>query len=198
MQIPHFEEAGRINPKTAYDRVPEQAYSLALDHLVLTCVDLAFIHHHQILLTHRNQYPRKSWWLVGGRMIAGEDPLITAQRKAFEEAGLSLARDRFHYVGVYSTCFALREQEPRHHGSHTVNLTYQVILTAAEKASLQLSTQEYDTGQRWVDLDQVDNYLTRGDRMDQALLRIIHDMQQLTTSMGDVQPAAVLLAPRPL
>lgn len=180
MQIPHFEEVGRTNPKTIGDRLPEEIYSLALDHLVLTCVDLALIHHRQILLTRRNQYPRKSWWLVGGRMIAGEDPLITAQRKAFEEAGLSLSRDRFHYVGVYSTCFALREQEPRHHGSHTVNLTYQVKLTPDEQASLQLSTQEYETHHQWVDLEQVEGYLDTDDRIDQALLHIIQDIQRLT------------------
>lgn len=178
MQIPHFEEAGRMNPKTGRDRLPEQVYSLALDHLVLTCVDLALVYHQQVLLARRNQYPRKSWWLVGGRMIAGEDPLVTAQRKASEEAGLSLTRDRFHYVGVYSTCFALREQAPQHHGSHTVNLTYQVSLTADEKASLKLSAQEYETDYQWVDLDQVEGCLEAGDRMDQALLEIIDDIQQ--------------------
>ncbi len=184
MQVPHFEEAGRINPQTIQDRLPEQAYSLALDYLVLTCVDLALIHHQQILLGRRNQYPRKSWWLVGGRMIAGEDPLVAAQRKAFEEAGLIVTHDRFHYIGVYSTCFALREQSPRHHGSHTVNLTYQVMLTPAEKANLQLSTQEYDTHYQWVNLDQVEGCLEAGDRMDQALLHIIQDIRQLPYFKG--------------
>ncbi len=184
MQVPHFEEVGRVNPKTADERLPEQAYSLALDHLVLTCVDLALIHNHQILLAHRNQFPRRSWWLVGGRMIAGEDPLITAQRKASEEAGLSLARDRFHYIGVYSTCFALREQEPRHHGSHTVNLTYQVMLTADEKVSLKLSPQEHGTLYQWIDLDQVEEWLEAGDRIDQALLQAVYDIQQLNYFNG--------------
>ncbi len=184
MQIPHFEEAGRVNPKTGHDRLPEQMYSLALDHLVLTCVDLALIHHQQVLLARRNQYPRKSWWLIGGRMIAGEDPLVTAQRKASEEADLSLSRDRFHYVGVYSTCFALREQAPQHHGSHTVNLTYAVRLTVDEKASLKLSPQEYDTGYQWVDLDRVAGCLEANDLLDQALLQIIHDIRQLSYFNG--------------
>ncbi len=178
MQIPHFEETGRINPGTTGDRLPKEAYSLALDHLVLTCVDLALIHQGQILLGRRHQYPRKSWWLVGGRMIAGEDPLAAVQRKASEEAGLKLERDRFYYVGVYSTCFAMREQEPQHHGSHTVNLTYQVILNAEEKASLKLSNQEYEAGFQWVELDQVEGLLEQGDRLDQALLQVVHDIQQ--------------------
>jgi 8-oxo-dGTP pyrophosphatase MutT (NUDIX family) len=111
-------------------------------------------------------------------MIAGEDPLVTAQRQALEEAGLRLKGDRFHYVGVYSTCFALREQAPQHHGSHTVNLTYAVRLTTTEKASLNLSPQEYDTGYQWVDLEQVAGCLEAGDRLDQALLHIIGDIQQ--------------------
>lgn len=184
MQIPHFEEAGRRNPRIVRDRLPEQVYSLALDHLVLTCVDLALIYRQQILLARRNQYPRKSWWLVGGRMMAGEDPLVTAQRKASEEANLSLARDRFHYVGVYSTCFALRAQAPEQHGSHTVNLTYQVSLTFDEQASLHLSPQEYDTYYQWVELDQVERCLEASDRLDQALLHIIHDIRQLNYFNG--------------
>jgi ADP-ribose pyrophosphatase YjhB (NUDIX family) len=178
MQIPHFEEEGRVNPTSKGDRMPAAAYSLALDHLVLTCVDLALIYQGQILLGRRHQYPRKSWWLIGGRMMVGEDPLVAVQRKASEEAGLILECDRFHYVGVYSTCFAMREQEPQRHGSHTVNLTYQAILNPDEKAAVKLSNQEYEAGFQWVDLNQVGEVLELGDRLDQALLHIMQDIQQ--------------------
>jgi hypothetical protein len=53
-----------------------------------------------------------------------------------------------------------------------------VLLTPDEKASLQLSNQEYEAGFQWVNLDQVESLLEQGDRLDQALLRVINDLQR--------------------
>lgn len=156
----------------------EADYAVALDYLVFTCVDLVFLFHNQILLARRNRYPRKTWWIVGGRMVAGESPLETAQRKAWEEAGLeALASDRFQFIGVYSTSFAFRAQAPIHHGSHSVNLTYLVELNATEQQALQLVNTEYDADYRWVDLDQVIELINPDDSFDQALLTIVHDVK---------------------
>jgi ADP-ribose pyrophosphatase YjhB (NUDIX family) len=178
--IPHFVEAGRTNPKTVRDRMPEHAYATALDHLVITCVDLAFLHGDCILLARRNTYPRKSWWIIGGRMIAGESPIQTAQRKAAEEAQLpDLAGDRFQFIRAYSTCFTRREQAPMENGSHTVNLTYQVILTDEERQQIQLSHREYEADYGWVPLTQVRDLVASEDELDQALLQIVHDVQQM-------------------
>lgn len=177
-KVLHFTESGRVNPKTATDLMPLTEYALALDHLVLTCVDLVFLWQKQILLARRNRYPRKTWWVVGGRMVAGESPIATAQRKAIAEAGLAhLDSDRFCFIGVYSTSFAFREQAPIHNGSHTVNLTYLVALTEAEKQQVQLSNTEYEAGYQWVDLDQVNRLINPNDSLDQALLAIVHDVK---------------------
>lgn len=177
-KVQHFAETGRINPKTAADRMPDADYGVALDYLVFTCVDLIFFRQNQILLARRNRYPRKTWWIVGGRMVAGESPIEAAQRKAAEEAGLeSLVSDRFQLIGVYSTSFAFREQEPMHHGSHSVNLTYFVELSEVEKQSLTLISTEYEAGYRWVDLEQVINLVNPDDSLDQALLAIVHDVR---------------------
>jgi ADP-ribose pyrophosphatase YjhB (NUDIX family) len=158
--------------------MPEQEYAAALDYLVFTCVDLVFLYQRQILLARRNHYPRKAWWIVGGRMVAGESPLETAQRKAAEEAGLdTLNGDRFQFVGVYSTSFAFREQAPSHHGSHSVNLTYLVELTEAEQQHLQLIATEYEADYCWVTLDQVMTLVDPDDSLDQALLAIVHDVK---------------------
>ncbi len=177
-KVLHFAEVGRVNPKTAADRMPEAEYAAALDYLVFTCVDLVFLHQHQILLARRNHYPRKTWWVIGGRMVAGESPLETAQRKATEEAGLpTLAGDRFQFIGVYSTSFALRAQAPSHHGSHSVNLTYLVELTPVEQQQLRLVSTEYEADYRWIDLDQVVTLVDPNDSLDQALLAIVHDVK---------------------
>lgn len=175
--VPHFQEAGRINPVSPSDRMPETTYSTALDFLVFACVDLVFTHQHQILLAKRNTEPRSSWWLVGGRMVAGEAPTDTARRKAQQEAQLAdLDADRFRYVGVYSTCFATRQQAPKHHGSHSLNLTYQIELTVPEKEQVKLRSDEYDTWQ-WIDLDDVQRLLKLDDALDQALLKVISDLR---------------------
>lgn len=179
MDVPHFTEAGRINPKTAADRMPEADYAIALDYLVFTCVDIVFLHENQILLARRNRYPRKTWWVIGGRMVAGESPLEAAKRKAAEEAGLDhLESDRFEFIGVYSTSFALREQAPIHNGSHSVNLTYQIRLTLQEKQSLTLVSSEYEAGYEWVDLDHVIHLINSNDSLDQALIAIVHDVKR--------------------
>lgn len=177
----HFVETGRINPKTAADLMPESAYALALDHLVLACVDLVFFYQNQILLARRNHFPRKTWWVMGGRMVAGESPVATAQRKAFEEAGLEhLAGDRCRFIGVYSTSFAFREQAPIQHGSHTINLTYLIKLTEPEKNALKLTHDEYEADYQWVQLDQVIHLIDPNDSLDQALLAIVHDVKART------------------
>lgn len=174
----HFAETGRRNPTTPADRMPEPAYAIALDYLVFTCVDIVFCHQGSILLARRNRYPRKTWWIIGGRMVAGESPLEAVQRKAQEEAGLAnLVGDRFRFLGVYSTSFACREQAPRNHGSHSVNLTYAIELTDAEKANLQLISSEYDPDYQWVALDQVMHWINPNDSLDQALLAIVHDLK---------------------
>ncbi|HEY9897047.1 MAG TPA: NUDIX hydrolase [Candidatus Sericytochromatia bacterium] len=173
----HFQEAGRLNPVAPDDRMPEAAYTTALDFLVLVCVDLVFTYQNQLLLAKRNTKPRSSWWIVGGRMAAGEEPKATAIRKAWEEANLgNLEAIRFQCVGVYSTCFAVRHQPPQHHGSHSVNITYQIELTLEEKEQVKLRSDEYDTWQ-WVEPNELESVLSPDDELDRALLTVVHDLQ---------------------
>ncbi|XHX79912.1 MAG: NUDIX domain-containing protein [Stenomitos frigidus ULC029] len=174
----HFQEAGRLNPVKPDDRMPEAAYSTALDFLVFACVDLVFTHHNQLLLAKRNTAPRSSWWIVGGRMVAGEEPKATAIRKAWQEANLAnLEANRFQCVGVYSTCFAVRHQTPEYHGSHSVNITYQIELTIEEKEQIKLRSDEYDTWQ-WVEPNELESVLSPDDDLDRALLTVVRDLQR--------------------
>lgn len=175
--VPHFREAGRMNPVSPDDRMPEAVYSTALDFLVFACVDIVFTHQQQMLLAKRNTEPRSSWWIVGGRMVAGEEPKATAMRKAHQEAQLAnLDADRFRCIGVYSTCFAVRRQSPKHNGSHSLNVTYQIELTSAEKEQLRLRSDEYDTWQ-WMKRSEVEGLLNPHDELDRALLTIVHALR---------------------
>jgi ADP-ribose pyrophosphatase YjhB (NUDIX family) len=170
----HYQDADRQNPTTPADRLPTALYSQALDHLVIACIDILLTHQSQIFLAKRKSPPRPSWWIIGGRMAAGEAPLAAAHRKLLEEVGLDIAPDRLLYIGVYSTCFSTRQQPPQQNGLHSLNLTYQVELTADEKAALNLSATEYLEGE-WMSSDRMTGLLDMAIVMDQALLQIIRD-----------------------
>ena len=172
-EVPHYHEPDRTYQVDSHARLPTDVFSQALDHLVITCVDLVFIHRQQVLLAKRRTYPQKSWWVIGGRMIAGESPLQSAQRKAKEESGLAIATDRFQFLGVNSTCFAHRQQPPQDRGLHSVNLIYLVELTPVEKSQLQLDAHEYDEWQ-WHSKDEAKLRLNLSQAMDQLLLSLVN------------------------
>lgn len=171
--VPHFAEPGRLHSDALAGRMSDSAYSSALDHLVITCVDIVFTCGNQLLLAKRQRQPRAGWWLVGGRMVAGESPVEAVCRKAAEEAGLDgITPDRCRYIGAYSTCFALRHQLPIEHGLHSLNLTYQIELQAAEQPQVRLDADEYETWQ-WIDRSAAAALLNPDHPIDQALLTVI-------------------------
>jgi ADP-ribose pyrophosphatase YjhB (NUDIX family) len=174
-EVQHFEEKGRINHE---GYLPSEEYSRALDYLVIACVDVAFLHDNKILIGKRNVYPKKGWWIIGGRMISGESPVKTAQRKAFQEAGLEIDLTRYVYINAYSTCFAQRSQEPQNNGLHSINLTYLLLLNDHEKEQIKLINTEYED-LRWIKLDQVGSFIDVNDELDRALLQIVQDIQIL-------------------
>lgn len=177
-EVPHYHECDRTYQVDVDARLPTEIFSQALDHVVITCVDLVFTCQNQVLLAKRRTYPQKSWWVIGGRMIAGESPLRTAQRKAEEEAGLQLADNRFHYLGVYSTCFAYRQQPPQDRGLHSLNITYGVPLTGAEKQRIQLDSREYSEWQ-WRSHATTASQLNASVGMDQVLLDLLDQVQSV-------------------
>lgn len=171
-EVQHYREPERTYQVDIDARLPTEVFSQALDYLVIACVDLVFTHQQQVLLAKRRTYPQKSWWVIGGRMIAGESPLQSAQRKAEQEAGLAIAADRFRYTGIYSTCFAHRQQPPQNRGLHSLNINYQVVLSETEKTQLSLDIDEYD-GWQWCNHAEVLTMIDAEIEMNQALLKLL-------------------------
>jgi len=176
-QVPHYRESERTYQVDINARLATDIFSQALDHLVIACVDLVFTDQNHMLLAKRRTYPQKSWWVIGGRIIAGESPLQAAQRKTEQEAGLKISEDRYRYIGIYSTCFAHRQQAPQNRGLHSLNITYEVPIDKTEKAQICLDSTEYDSWQ-WCThaeaLSQIDP--TQG--MNQALLDLLQRVHQ--------------------
>lgn len=179
----HFRESERIDPVKASDALGDELYTTALDHLVIACADVVLTQQRQVLLVRRNRYPRSDWWIVGGRMVAGEDPKQTAIRKAAQELGIDhLERDRLRYVGTYSTCFAFRHQSPQHHGSHTLNVTYALELTANELTKIVIHSDEHQTWQ-WFTVNDALHLLDTDRVMDRALVSVLQDLQPFLSSV---------------
>lgn len=176
--VPHFAESLSNEPRSPI-YLPSRAYGLALDALVITCVDVLFIQGETLLLGKRRMFPRPDWWLIGGRMMAGESPLAAVQRKVREEAGLRITGDRYQFLGVYSTRFAQRSQPPQEQGLHSVNLTYWVEVSTAEQAAIVLTPQEY-ADYRWFTPTAIHTILQGASRetlavMDACLQRVLRD-----------------------
>ncbi len=178
--VPHFVERDRRSGHPSTVRLSDEIYGQVLDCIVITCVDLVLTHQDAVLLAQRRVYPHPSWWMIGGRMVAGESPLAAAQRKLSEEAGLAPVQpQRFQFIGPYSTCFARREQPPQTNGLHSLNLTYALELTAAEKGRLTLNPAEYASWQ-WCPMARAAKVLDASLLMTQVLVQILTQVQQLT------------------
>lgn len=177
MHVCHFEEPGRINRDVTVRSnfwMPTDTYSMVLDTIVLTCVDIFFVHQGRTLLGKRNRYPKKGWWIIGGRMFAGESPDGAVQRKAKEEAGLEIGRSRIQFFGLYSTCFATRHQPPVDHGLHSVNLAHLVEISDEENDQIQLTNTEYDEW-TWVSQSEMTAFLKLDQVFDGALHQMLAD-----------------------
>lgn len=179
--VQHFQEEGPANlpgskrnlPATPTSLLTDLEFSRALDHLVIACVDVILIHQAKVLLAKRNQYPRRDWWMIGGRMQTGESPLQAVIRKIDQETNLGrVASDRLQFMNVYSTCFTKRKQQPQDHGLHSLNLIYRLELTPNEFNSLQLTPLEYEAWE-WVASSEIHQFVGDYTILDQALLEIL-------------------------
>lgn len=64
--------------------LPDDEYARALDTFVIVCVDIAIVNPNgQMILGKRQQEPHADWWIIGGRMWAGETFETTASRSVF-------------------------------------------------------------------------------------------------------------------
>lgn len=139
-----------------------EEYGKILDSIVIACVDIILICEEEVLMLKRNVYPRKDWWVIGGRMFPGEDPKDTAKRKLKEEVDLDVKKDRFEFLNVYSTAFSKRQQQPQENGSHTLNLLFVLKISEKEKDMIDLSKKEYEDC-KWVNFKSLMNNIRSDD-----------------------------------
>jgi ADP-ribose pyrophosphatase YjhB (NUDIX family) len=101
--------------------ISAKIYGEIASRLPIVCVDLLIWRDKKLLLVKRKNDPLKNqWWVVGGRVLLGEDPKDAARRKAKEEVGLDL--ESINFIGYYSDVF--RKSAFKNKACQTVSLVF--------------------------------------------------------------------------
>ncbi len=111
----------------------DEAYAEAMKAMVIVCADTILINPEKrtVFLTQRAVKPIKDWWLIGGRVKAGEGALEAMQRAFKRETGLDVELGRFQFVSMNRYHWKDREQVPQETGSD--NFSYTFFLTPTDK-----------------------------------------------------------------
>ncbi|KAL3803700.1 hypothetical protein HJC23_003754 [Cyclotella cryptica] len=138
--------------------LPDDQYGVALDNLVKGCTDILLLSPDttRLFLGKRCVQPQPDWWFLGGRIFPGETPVESCRRLLVRELGLDIASvERFRPVCCQAFAFAMREQEPKHHGTADVQFCFRVRLEDEEEMrKAVLDEKEYCDG-KWVEPSEV-------------------------------------------
>lgn len=157
--------------------LPSDVYERLVQDAVICCVDILLVrvnpaeNRKEFLLVERSSEPVKGiWWLPGGRLLKGETFFSAAQRKAFQETGLSKVAPR-QVLGVWNTFFPTSHWDDENSkGTQTVN-TIVLVELLEEGADVELD--ETSENYKWTGLDPVAAEEAGEDRyILQALLRL--------------------------
>ena len=111
----------RNRVEAPYSLISPRLYKKIARSVPIFCVDLLIQKDKEFLLVKRKNSPlRGKFWIVGGRVLLGEDPLEAAHRKAKEEVGLEL--DGITFVGYLSDIFNKNSFESTEY--HTISIVY--------------------------------------------------------------------------
>lgn len=152
MQFGEYLEPG-YSPKKEQLFIPDDVYAKALDAIVFTCVDIALTKQGKMLLGKRTRDPQPDWWVVGGRMRAGETFAGSAQRLLKNELGLDMTADRLSPFTVFSTAWSRRAFEPFDNGTHSVSVLMTAKISDDEAQKLAFNDEYSDS--KWVTLDEI-------------------------------------------
>lgn len=99
-----------------------------------------------LYLAKRQAKPANTYWIIGGRMFAGESEAESASRNFERETKLKIARSRFQFLRSNRYWWRDREQQPQDLGSD--NSAYTFTLEASDQeiefVAANLDWREYD------------------------------------------------------
>jgi ADP-ribose pyrophosphatase YjhB (NUDIX family) len=120
--------------------ISPRLYRKISSRIPILCVDLLIKRGTKTLLVKRKNHPLKGqWWIVGGRVFIGEDPMDAARRKAREEVGLEVSSLLF--AGYYSDIYPRSAFERTEY--QTVSLVFECEAAGAIKLDAQSSDHKW-------------------------------------------------------
>lgn len=126
----------------------EGVYAAALESLVVVCVDVLVIDRQRktAFLPQRKAKPMSGYWVIGGRVFAGEKEIDAMRRSLRRETSLDLPPERFTFLCVNRYMWTTRQQEPQNKGCDTLAYTFCAELSAEERATAarNLDPDEYE------------------------------------------------------
>lgn len=128
----------------------ESAYSEALTSLVIVCTDVLLVNrvNKTVYLAKRRSKPMNDWWLIGGRMYAGELPEESMARCFKRETSVEIEKNRFKFVALNRYFFKDRQQTPQNIGCDSLCYTFILEPTKEELNKISLDSNEYQGGIR--------------------------------------------------
>lgn len=128
--------------------VSPEMYSKFLDHFISVCTDVIIVDFTRktCFLAKRISKPMSGWWIMGGRMFAGENENEAIRRNFKRETSLDVEAKRFVFARMCRTLWKDRQQEPKDRGCDNLAYTFYVELTKEEREQVaeNLDPKEYD------------------------------------------------------
>ena len=150
--LPHYVTGEYAHNKTFLE---DNEYARALDCFVKGVVDVFLTDPRgKILLGHRLVHPQPDWWVLGGRMRAGDTPAETARRNAIRETRLDIAPERWEFVCAHTLLWQFRKQAPSGNGTADFGVIMHAVVTDEEVARMTMCNEEYD-GYGWYTSEEI-------------------------------------------
>lgn len=120
--------------------ISPRLYRKISKNIPILCVDLLIREGGLTLLVRRKKHPMKGqWWVVGGRVFLGEDPVDACVRKAREEVGLDIWPPSF--LGYYSDVYERSAFEKTEY--QTISLVFECVPRGDLKVKLDAQSSDH-------------------------------------------------------
>ena len=141
--LPHFVTSEYTRNKTF---LGDEEYGRALDCFVKGCADLLLTDDRgMMLMGKRKVHPQPDWWVLGGRMKAGDTVEEAAGRNCRRETGIDIAPERWSFVCCQTMLWQFRKQAPEGNGTADFGVIMTARITAEERASMNMCSEEYES-----------------------------------------------------
>lgn len=139
--MPHYVTGTYTRNKTFLD---DSEYARALDCFVKGCADLFLTDTEgRVCLGKRKVHPQPDWWVLGGRMKAGDTIQEAAGRNAKRETGIDIEPSRWSFVCAQTMLWQFRKQAPEGNGTADIAVIMTAELTDEEVGAMNMCSAEY-------------------------------------------------------